>query len=68
MKRQAKLSTGNGVLMCAVCDLALADHPNIFTHELSELSLRRLRSSGVLWPDRPGVARQATTPILIVDE
>jgi hypothetical protein len=62
MKRQAKYSTGNAILICAVCDLPLADHPHIFTHELSELSLRRLRSSGVPWPDQAAVLFD-TTPI-----
>jgi hypothetical protein len=62
MERQAKLSTGNGYLMCNICDSPLADHPGIFTHALSELSLRRLRSSGVPCKDRLGQLRQDTAP------
>jgi hypothetical protein len=52
MERQAALSTGNGNLMCVICQLPLADHAEIFTHDLSELSLRQLRSSGVPWQDQ----------------
>jgi hypothetical protein len=54
--RQQNLSTGNGVIMCALCDLPLADHPSVMVHaDLSELSLRRMRSPGVPSKDQTGV-------------
>ena len=68
MERQAALSTGNGYLMCAICQFPLADHAEIFTHELSELSLRRLRSSGVPWQDRPSQVGQGSTSLRSVNE
>lgn len=65
MDKQATMSAGNGILMCGICRLPLADHLHIFSHELSELSLRRVRSSGVPWNDRPALAGQDTTPARI---
>jgi len=65
MDKQATMSAGNGILMCGICQLPLADHPHIFNHELSELSLQRVRSSGVPWNDRPVLAGQDTTPVSI---
>jgi hypothetical protein len=55
--RQQDLSTGRGVILCALCDLPLADHPSVTVHaDLSELSMRRMRSPGVPWKDQTGVA------------
>jgi hypothetical protein len=51
------LDVGRGVILCALCDLPLADHPSVLVHaDLSELSMRRMRSPGVPWKDQTGVA------------
>jgi hypothetical protein len=51
------LDVGRGVILCALCELPLADHPSVTVHaDLSELSLRRMRSPGVPWADQPGHA------------
>jgi hypothetical protein len=55
--RQQDLSTGNGVILCALRSLPLADHPSVMVRaDLSVLSLRRMRSPGVPWKDQTGVA------------
>jgi hypothetical protein len=48
--------------------LPLADHAEIFTHELPELSLRRLRSSGVPCMDRVPARRSSGRPGRVVNE
>ena len=50
--RKTDFDSGNGILLCAVCDLPLRDHPSVSVHELPELFVQRLRSSGVPWEDR----------------
>jgi hypothetical protein len=55
--RQADLSTGRGAILCALCSLPLADHPSVMVHaDLSELSMRRMRSPGVPYRDQRGHA------------
>jgi hypothetical protein len=48
MHQRAKNTTGNGYLSCGICDEPLSDHKEIFAHDIPELSLRRMRSCGVL--------------------
>jgi len=47
MQQRANQAVGNGYLSCGICNEPLSDHKEIFTHDIPELSLRRMRSSGV---------------------
>jgi hypothetical protein len=47
MHGQTKPSTGYGYLICAICSVPLAYHVEIFAHDLPELALQRIRSSGM---------------------
>jgi hypothetical protein len=59
--RKTDFDPGNGILICAVCDLPLRDHDSISMHELPELFVQRLRSSGVPWDDRLPVSGSGTS-------
>jgi hypothetical protein len=47
---------GRGALICGICGEPLADHLSVTMHDIPELSLRMLRSSGVPWSHQPGQA------------